>query len=124
MDLVERPHVLLDVADLAGGEERAPHPEQEVAHGAAGDQHEPEPEEDEDLLVEQVDGQDALHGERLDVLKLPDLEIAQGDFGEPGRVAPVAVLGEPVDDLEAVQVVPAAHEGVEQEKLAHDVDHE
>lgn len=46
----------------------APDPEEEVTEGNHGNHHEPEPQEDEDFLVEEVDGKHALHGPPLQVL--------------------------------------------------------
>ena len=53
------------------------HPHAEAEDGDASDEDEPEPEEAEDLLVEQIDGQRALERPPLDVVQLPDLEVAQ-----------------------------------------------
>ena len=49
-----------DVLDLPGPVERPKQPNEQVTDGDDGHEHQPEPEEDEDLLVEEVDGQRAL----------------------------------------------------------------
>ena len=48
--------VFLDVGSTVTFDDDAVEPGQEVDAGEEGDQHQPEPEEDEDLLVEEVDG--------------------------------------------------------------------
>ena len=121
LDLVQDAQVLLDVGHSAKAEEGAPQPEEEVAGGEDGHDAVPEPQEDEDLLVEEVDGQHALHCVALDVLQLADVEVAERDLGEARRLSPRVVPDQAVEDLKAVQVVPSAHEAVEDEELADDV---
>ena len=65
MDLVGQLEVLPDVAYSVLLHQDPVEPVGVVAPGHDGDQEEPEPEDDEDLLVEQVDGQDALDGVAL-----------------------------------------------------------
>ena len=62
--------------DVDGGEER---------HG-----EQPEPEEEEDLLVEQIDGQHALDRVAVHVGLLTDAEVALRDAGEAKGGGPVA----------------------------------
>ena len=58
----------------------------------------------------------------LDVLKLADLEVTECDFRESRRVPPVSVVGESIENFKPVQIVPTAHEAVEDEELDYDVD--
>merc|ERR550534_3172652 len=58
----------------------------------------------------------------MDILKLADLEITQGNLWKPWAVPPVAVVGQTIKDFKAVQIVPAAHEAVEQKELDDHVD--
>ena len=62
---------------------------QQIDKGGHGDEDEPEPDEQEDLLVEEVDGQDALDRVAMNVGLLTDLEIAQRHAWEALRERPV-----------------------------------
>ncbi|RUS82797.1 hypothetical protein EGW08_009417, partial [Elysia chlorotica] len=122
VQLVVDLQVLLDVARAVTLED---HPVQPAGHVDAGqhrDQDQPEPDDHEDLLVEEVDWQHALHRERLDVLQLSDLEVAERDAGEARRLLPVRVArAQHVKDLRAVETEVLREEGVEQEELSYDV---
>ena len=113
--------VLLDVGRAVALEDDAVQPGGQVDAGEEGDQHQPEPDEDEDLLVEEVDGQHALHGPRLDVLQLADAEVAERDAGEARRLLPGVRLAQLGQHLEAVHVVVRGQEGVQDEELGDHV---
>ncbi len=113
--------VLLEEAD-AIPRQRVPHPEEEAVDTGEGHIDEPEPDEDEDLLVEEVDGQRTLHHIVVDVVaEEAHLKVAHGDawkarrlhhlrVGERGGALLVAQqIGE---HFEAVQVVFIAEEFV------------
>ena len=57
-----------------------PHKDATKHHG--GHEDKPEPDEDEDLLVEEVDGEDTLHGVAVDVAELTHVEVTQRDARE------------------------------------------
>ena len=82
----------LDVAHLVGHAEGGGEPHDETADRGEGDEGEPEPEEDEDLLIEQVHGQRALHRVGVDVPQHADVKVAHGDPWE-------AIRGRPLDAL-------------------------
>ena len=76
---------LSDVVDAGGGEHHVPQPRGKGGASQERHEHQPEPQEDVDLLVEQVDGQHALHAVAVVVGHLADLEVAHGDAREsPG----------------------------------------
>ena len=87
-------------------------------------QTKPEPDKDEDLLVEQINGQRALNGVLLVVLaQSSDREVAHGDARKARRLPEVLAIDEIADDVEAVQVKFGSHEHVEQKKLSAHVHH-
>ena len=68
MEFIANLQELLDVCHTVVLDDHAPDPEEEVAASDSSDHHKPEPKEDEDFLVEEVDGQHALDGPPLQVL--------------------------------------------------------
>jgi len=95
-----------------------PEPAYQAAGGCESDQREPEPHEREDLLVEEVDWQDALYGVRMLTAHPPQLEVAQSDAWEPylGGQRSSAEY-EVADERDAVQVVLGTEKQVEYEQL-------
>ena len=63
---------------ICAGEE-ASQPDEEAEDADAGDEDHPEPEEHIDLLVVEVDGQDALDGVRLDVAEVLPADLNWAD---------------------------------------------
>ena len=112
---------LLEVAQSVLAEYHRVDPDEEVERAESGDEHQPEPDEDEDFLVEQVDGQHALHRVVVHVGQLADLEEAMRDSRELGALRPALAAGQMVDHLEAVHVKVRAEEFVENEELADGV---
>jgi len=114
--------VFPDVAYPAVAEADGPQPAHEAGGRRQRDEDEPEPDEDVDLLVEEVDGQDALDGVRQHGAHLADAEVAERDARESRRRGVHRLSDdEIVDDLDAVQMVVGAEEQVQQEQLHHDV---
>ncbi len=75
-------------------------PGEERVDGQGGNHEQPEPDEDEDLLVEQIDGQRALDCVLVVVLaESADGEVAHGDARETRRLPEVLVLHQIADDL-------------------------
>ena len=107
--------VLLHVAPTVRGEEWANSPREETDTGHGRHKDHPEPEEQVDLLVEQVDGQHALHGVALHIAESPHLQVAHGDAGEALGLGPVGASQKLADNIDPVQVVVDAHEAVEDE---------
>ena len=103
--------------------QRVPDPQEEAVYGGACDIDEPEPNEYEYLLVEQVDGQRALHHIVVYVVaEEAHLEMAHGDAREPGRLDHLRGLAlrraeQIPNDLDAEHAVFIAQEFVEQEEL-------
>ena len=113
--------MLADVAHADGPEAEHPDPTQQAEARRRRDEHHPEPEEDVDLLVEQVDGQHALDGVRMDRAHLTDLEVAQRDPREAASRRPVVARDEVDYDADAVDVVIGAQEAVQEEQLREDI---
>lgn len=67
LDLVHQTEMLSDVTVAVGAEGQAQDPGQKAEAGQGGDEHHPEPDKQVNLLVEEIDGQHALHGVTLDV---------------------------------------------------------
>ena len=61
---------------ICAGEE-ASQPDEEAEDADAGDEDHPEPEEHVDLLVVEVDGENALNGVRLDVAEVLPADLCQ-----------------------------------------------
>ena len=116
-DLQELP----DVVDAGGGEHHVPQPGGEGGASQERDEDQPEPHEDVDLLVEEVDGQHALHAVAVVVGHLADLEVAHGHPGEAARGRPLRARHQVLQHLEPVQVVVRRQEGVQHEELADGV---
>ena len=111
----------LNVAHLGRHDEGRAQPHDEAAGRRDGDEGEPEPEEDEDLLVEEVHGQRALHCVAIDVPEVADLEVAQSDAREAVRGGPLHASQHAREHIEAVPRVIHAEEHVQEEDLNDDV---
>ena len=119
---VESAELLADVLNLPGPIERPEQPLEEVDDADERQCHEPEPDEEEDLLVEQVDGQRALDHVVVQARLAPDLELAQSDAREALRLRPVLAAQKAFDNVRPVQVIVVDEQGVQQEQLADGVD--
>lgn len=113
--------VLLDVAATVCLDGAAHDPGEEAEAGHDSREHHPEPDEQVDLLVEQVDGQHALHGVTLHVAQPAHFEVAHGDAGKTRGLRPVLPLGQSAQHLNAVQVEVLAQESIQDEQLAHNI---
>ena len=74
-------------------------PSQSAANHHGGHEDEPEPDENKDLLVEEVDGEDTLHGVSVDVAELTHVEVTQRDPREAFRGGPVLLAQQSYDEL-------------------------
>jgi len=123
-----------DVHDPAVSEGDRPQPPRDADDRDGGDANEPEPEKRVDLLVEEVDRQDALDRVPMHGAHLPDAEVAQSHARKPTNddavggscggpiTAPDAATRRQVDQhLDAVRSVVGGQEGVEQEDLSDGV---
>jgi len=136
-----------DVDDPTVPEGDRPQPARDADDRGGGDAGQPEPKKGVDLLVEEVDGQDALDRVSVNGAHLPDFEVAQRHARKPSNddavggsdrgaaASPDPTTSRQVDqDLHAVRAVVGGQEGVEQEDLAdgvgeveqlrHDVQHQ
>jgi len=100
------------------------HPRAQRQGCQRGDRRQPEPDEEKDLLVEEVDRQDALDRVALHVGQPADAEVAERHARKPRRRGPVRSLHHRPQNLDAEQVEVLAEEEVEREQLADDVDEE
>jgi len=107
------PHVLY----LPSPVQRPEQPGQKVADGDDGHEYQPEPEENEDLLVEEVDGQRALYDVLVDAGLVTDSELAQCDAWKVLQSSPVQVTNQPLDDVQPVQAVFGSDERGDDEDL-------
>ena len=121
---VHEAQVLLHVAVPVDAERHAQRPHQQRAGRRRRHERHPEPDEQEDLLVEEVDRQDALDRVALDVGQPADAEVAERHAREPRRRRPVASGDHGPQHVDAEQVEVLAEEDVEREQLADDVDEE
>ena len=103
---------------MSGPVEGAEQPSQEVDRRGTGQKDKPEPEEHEDLLVEQVDGENTLDDVVVKTRLVADLELAQRDARKPLRVAPVLAADQLLHNTQSVHRIVDPQERVEQEELA------
>lgn len=109
--------ILLGVVHLVFGEHDKVRPVYQVEASNTGNEDQPKPNEDEDFLVEQVDGQYALDREALQVLELTDADVTKRDAREPGTLSPGAVLCHVLHEFKSIKVVGRGQECVQQEQL-------
>ena len=120
-DLLHGDEARLHVAHLARKDEEGEEPHEEAAESGERDESEPEPEEDEDLLVEEVHRQRALHRVAVDVADVADLEVAKGDAREAVRRRPLLAARHLRQHPPAVLVEVHAEEDVQQADLREHV---
>ena len=99
-----------------GYQSNEPAQEPDWRHDA--DDDEPEPDDGEDLLVEQVDRQDALDRVSVHVRVLPDPEVAHGNPRKPIRSFPFVAHQQMAYDVDSEDVEVVTEEDVEQEELS------
>ncbi len=104
LDPIHETQVFADVAMAVGPEGETQDPGHEAEACQDADEDHPEPNEEVNLLVEQVDGEHALHGVPLHVPETPHLEVAHGDARKPRRLSPVDAVPHRVQHLDTVQV--------------------
>ena len=114
--------MLPDVAYPTVAEPDRPQPPHEAGGRRQRDEHKPEPDEDVDLLVEKVDGQDALDGVRQDGAHLSNAEVAQSNSRKARRSGVHGLSDDKVVyDFDTVQVVVGSEEQVQQKQLQGNV---
>ena len=74
--------MLPDVAVMVAAKGYAHDPGEQTEAGQSSHQHHPEPDEQVDLLIEEIDGQNALHRIMLNVTQTSYLEVAHCDARE------------------------------------------
>jgi len=119
---VHEAQVLLHVAVPVDAERHAQRPHQQRAGRRRRHERHPEPDEQEDLLVEEVDRQNALDRVALHVAEPAHLEVAHRHAREARRVGPVVARRQRAQHVDAVQVEALTQEGVEHEQLTDHVD--
>lgn len=114
-----------DELDAVGEADGASEPDDQTEDANGGNEHHPEPEEQVDLLVIEVDGQDALDGVRLDVAEVlaADAEVAEGDAreGDVALLRPVVVVDHLANEVDAEGAVLGVKNRVEQKQLDENV---
>ena len=121
VQLVHQTQVLLHVAVSVDAERHAQRPHQQRADRRRRHERHPEPDEQEDLLVEEVDRQNALDRVALHVAESSDLEVAHGDAREARRRRPVIAGEQRPQHVDAVQVEALTEKRVEHEELTDHV---
>ena len=101
--------------------ERPEEPAQKVDGGDESQEDVPEPDEDEELLVEEVDSEGALHYVVVHAGLVANLELTQRHSGEPLRVTPVFSADEAFHDVDAIEVEVDLEEEFQQEELSQGV---
>jgi len=114
---VERAQVTPHVLYLTRPVERAEQPLEDIHDGHHRQEDVPEPDEDENLLVEEVDRQRALHDVRVHARLVTYRKLAECDAREPFRLEPVHASKKPLYDVRAVPAVLDAEEGLHEEQL-------
>jgi len=95
-----------------------PQPAHQAARGRQGNESEPEPHERKDLLVEQIDWQDALDGVRVLAAHAAQLEVTQSHAREADLSRQRSLTQyEITHECHAVQVVLGAEKQVEYQQL-------
>ena len=74
--------VLPDVAVMVTVEGYKHDPGEQTEAGQSSHKHHPEPDEQVDLLIEEIDGQNALHHVMLNVTQMSYLEVTHCDMRE------------------------------------------
>ena len=120
---VERSQLLADVLYLTRPVQCPKQPLEEVDDADQRQSHEPEPDEQENLLVEKVDGQRALNDVVVKARLSPDLEFTQRDSWKAFRLGPVLTTQKTLNDVRAVQMVVVDKQSVQQEQLTNGVYH-
>ena len=114
--------MLSDVAYPTVAKAYRPQPARKAGDRREPDECEPEPDEDVDLLVEEIDRQDALDGVRQAGAHRSDLEVAQSHSREARRRGVHSLPDDQVvDDFDAVQVIAGSEEEIQQKQLHGDV---
>lgn len=117
--------MVLDELDPVRLENEPEEPDEEADDAGDEDEDHPEPEEEVDLLVVQVDRQDALDGVGLGVGQIltPDQEVAVSDPGESHGTAlrPVVRRHHVLEQVEAERVESDAEDLVEDKELSKNV---
>jgi len=119
---VHQAEVLLHVAVSVDAERDAQRPHQQRRGSRRRHERHPEPDEQEDLLVEEVDRQNALDRVALHVAESSNLEVAHGDAREARGRGPIVACSQRPQHVDAVQVETLTEERVEYEQLADDVE--
>ena len=123
--LTSEQEVVADELDLVGHEHGPDRPNEETGDADEGDEGHPEPEEEVDLLVVEVDRQDALDRVSLRVGQIlaADLEVAERDAwkGDVAVLRPVVFERHLVEDVDAEGVVLGVQDVVQQVQLEEDV---
>ena len=91
-NLVHQTEMLPDVAVAVTAEGHTHDPGQEAEAGQSGHEHHPEPNKQVYLLVEEIDGQNALHRVTLNVTQPSHVEVAHRDSRKSSRFSPINTL--------------------------------
>jgi len=122
VQLVHDFEMLPNVAYPTVAEGYRPKPSHKTGNRRQGDEHEPEPDEDVDLLVEQVDGQDALDGVRQNGAHLPDTEVTESNSREARRCSVYRLSRNKIaHDFDTVQMIVSSKEEIQQKQLHDDI---
>ena len=116
------PEAEADVGEAVTAE-GPPEPEEETGHVQRHEERQIEPDDGEDLLIEDVDGEDALAGVGAQAALDGRAHLAQRLKWKAGRRPPLALDDEASQELQSVAEEAPAHEWAEEDELQGDVEH-
>ena len=120
-DLVHQTKMLPDVAVTITAEGHTHDPGQQAEAGQSSHEHHPEPNKQVYLLVEEIDGQNALHRVALNVTQPSHVEVAHRDSWKSSRFSPINTLRQRFDHFYTVEMEIRAEKSIQQEQLTDNV---
>ncbi len=112
--VIEGPQMALHPYRLPGPERGFEHPAEETDQCDESENQQPEPDKDEDLLVKEIDRQNALDDVTVQLVHVTYFKVAHGDARETFGKRPVLPAQQAFDNLHAEQMEIHAQERIEQ----------
>ena len=113
--------MLPDVTVSVTAEGYAHDPGQQTEAGQSGHEYHPEPDEQIDLLVEEINGKNALHRVTLNVTQTSYLEVAHRDSWKSSRFSPINALRQGLDHFYTIEMEIRAQKCIQQEQLTDNI---
>ena len=112
---------MLDVADAIGSEYEPHQPQYEITERHRRNDEDPNPDAQVDFLVEEVDGQNALHSVSVHIPHGAHLKVAHGAFGEYPISRALGSQYEAFEDTDSVDMKVVRYKHVKNEYLQHGI---